>query len=146
MGDKVISSDKTFKANDDSKVKAIQHRFIIIKLQKELSKVLKKFDDENIDSSKTITNVNDLLIKTLSILSNFSVDLFRFEICEDNKAESLTVKPLNLISALWLRGIDVALDEIINDRYEDSMAVYFWEDNKMVVAPKDRRDLFSYEF
>jgi len=144
--DHKITSDKTFKPSDDSKVKATQHRFIIIKLQKELSKVLKKFDDENVDSSKTITNVSDLLVKTLSILSNFSADLFRFEICEDNKAESLTIKPLNLVSALWLRGLDVALDEIINDRYEDSMAVYFWEDNKMVVAPKDRRDLFSYEF
>ena len=145
MEEQKITSDKTFLANSDSKLQNLSTRHIAVKLQKEVSASLKKYLDDPNDKD-IITSVNDLLLKTLSILTNFDENLFRFEICKDDKAESLTVKPLNLISALWLRGMNVKIDDIINDHYEDNFACYFWEENKMVVSPKDRRDLFSYEF
>ena len=139
-------SDNTLKSNNDSPISQHNTRLIMIKLQHQLSEILKKQLFEPVDT--VIANVSDLLINSLaSTLKNFDKEKFKFELCKDDKAESLTVKPLNLLSALWLRGLDVSEDRIVNDHYEDSLAVYAWTDEHgMEVLPKDRRDLFSYEF
>lgn len=125
---------------------------MMIKIQHKINRALEEFSGQILDDV-TFANIKDVLVDSLiEILEvNFNSEEFdvRFDKSQiyDGKTE---VVPLNFISALWLQGIDISSDSIIStedhQRYETDLAVYFWEENKLVIQPKDRRDLFSHQF
>lgn len=124
----------------------------MIKIQHKINRALEEFSGQMLDDV-TFMNIKDALIDSLIevLETNFNPEEFdiKFDKSQiyDDKTEII---PLNFISALWLQGIDIPSNLIIvteeHQRFETELAVYFWEENKLIIQPKDRRDLFSHQF
>lgn len=121
-------------------INVINQRVLIKQIQNDVSKILNGYLSEN--DSKDVRE--DMVSKVCDVFINripetFDKDKFQVKIDINNGA--LDITPSNFVSALWLQGIMVSDTDISGNTYETSVAIYQWEDDKLVIVPKARVDL-----
>ena len=122
-------------------INVINQKVLLKQIQNDLSKILNEFiaEDNGGDTREAMAaRVCDLFGDRIP--ETFDKDKFQVKI--DIVENALDITPLNFVSALWLQGMMVSDKEIQGDMHETAIAVYQWENEKMVVTPKSRADLF----
>lgn len=114
-------------------------RVLLKKLEGNIAMTLAKYEGQELTQDKIDAMTSGVVEVLGEVVENFNAEAFEFTIHRDK--DKFTIEPNNFITALWLKGVNATINEINNDHYQDAVAVYQWEDDKLVVTPKARADL-----
>jgi hypothetical protein len=130
---------KTAKSEQNSPLKLSNVRTIMADIQREMNDVLK----HTINNNPSPDDMSKLIIDVIKSRCPYDVEK-HFQVTAELSGNEIMLTPRNLITALWVKGLLVDPNTIVNEYlYEDEIAVYQFDDEKgLCITPKASANLF----
>lgn len=99
----------------------------------------------NLESDSSLELIKSKLIGFLQnvIGKNFESSYFEMDVVDNGG--SVSAIPCNLISYLWLSGINANIADIKNDMYEDDLAIFTFDETTKTPGITMKKDVDWFE-
>lgn len=124
--------------NKERPLQMLNAQTMLRKLESDIAKILAECTlNDQITTEDYRKNLEDHILGVMPrIHDNFDINLFDIVIVPvPDRPSTMAIQPQNFITALWLNGVSVTIEDLENtNRFVTKMAIYDWDEDKKLLG------------